>query len=117
MSQTLIGSVEDSPKFVLHLQKVGPIYYYCGVAKHCEEASMYGSINVLKIGEEPKMAGMTTSPSPPPPTPTGSTETPKSKNGSKDSSKANTPSTASIDKRVSVAVVGGALLSLVSYFL
>ena len=102
------------------MTKVGSLYYFCDVAKHCEADDMYGMINVLEEGATPKVTGVkapetseipTTDTSGAKPTESGGSASPAAPSESKK------PSAANIDKPLSVAVVGGVMLSLVNYCL
>ncbi|CAI2170265.1 20246_t:CDS:2 [Funneliformis geosporum] len=106
-SETYTGYMEAPPKAVWQLDTVGPLYYYCDVGTHCSEASMYGVIKVLEVGETPQVPGYTKLPAPKPTTTAGAKTGKKTKAAAADE-----PSSANVDKQVSFAVMCSALIPL-----
>ncbi|CAB4434218.1 unnamed protein product [Rhizophagus irregularis] len=127
------GNAAAPPTAVWTLAKEGPAYYYCTVADHCATDQMYAKINVLAAGKALTAPGVKAPAEQPkaPPQPAAPADdlpntTPKSTTSSASSPTAAasapaTPKAASsavrIDNQISIAVLGGALLSLTSYFL
>ncbi|RIA99613.1 hypothetical protein C1645_730702 [Glomus cerebriforme] len=105
-----IGSASAPPTVSWDLSKapVGQIYYYCDVEDHCPVDKMYAMINVLPAGTPPKNPGVKASQVASPSSSTSATTSPSTP-GKK--------SISSSDKQVSAVVVGGAILSLIGYFL
>ncbi|GBC06886.1 hypothetical protein RclHR1_07110011 [Rhizophagus clarus] len=113
------GNAAAPAKEVWTLTKTGPLYYYCDVEEHCAKDMMYATINVLDAGVAPKVPGVKAAA--PPTTP--NTSTAPNGNGSTSPSSAPpasappSPSSPAVRIEVSIAVLCGALLSLVCYFL
>ncbi|CAG8440242.1 6317_t:CDS:2 [Funneliformis caledonium] len=100
------GNPEAPPKAVWKLDTAGPLYYFCNIGTHCSEANMYAMINVLEVGQTPQVPGFTKLPEP------KSTSTSASPSKKTKAAAADEPSSANDGKRVSFAVVCGALISL-----
>jgi len=118
-SETYDTATTPNSTFQWELKEAGELFYICTVLDHCTADGMMGSINVLAEGEKPKESGVPVESTDTAATPSKTDEpsTGPSGTSSAASSSGSTKSSANIEKPLSVAVVGGVMLSLVNYCL
>jgi plastocyanin len=116
-SETYDTATAPNANYTWELKEAGELFYICTVLTHCTADGMMGSINVLEEGKTPKVTGVPAEK----PESTSTSSAPASTDASSSASAASptssTKSSANIEKPLSIAVVGGIMLSLVNYCL
>jgi hypothetical protein len=98
------------------LTEVGPLFYFCDVADHCDFGKMFGKINVLAVGEpliEPGIKGPNPTTASPSTSSTASPSTPSSASPSTPSSASSSTPSTTAKNNIKVIVISTVVVGVI----